>query len=212
MASVVATLIGDVVASRAAPDRPVLHGLLVDALAEVNRSCDPIVPLRITIGDEYQGCFTTVGQALRATLRLRVALAPVGVRHGVGWGATRVLSEDPRVEDGPGWWAARAAIESVAKAQDRAASRSLRTAYSPGEDAGHAPDPAAVNAALLARDELLGRLDDRSVSVLRGMLGHMSQQQIASSLGITASAVSQRVRRDGLAALVSVDDLLGELR
>jgi predicted transcriptional regulator len=68
-----------------------------------------------------------------------------------------------------------------------------------------------VNAALVGRDELLAGLDARSLSVLDGMLQGMSQQQIAQHVGVTPSAVSQRVRRDGLAAVVTIDELLGQL-
>jgi hypothetical protein len=206
--TVMATLIGDVVGSRRAADRRALHATLEQALARVNRDCSASVPLRITVGDEYQGCFATLGQALRATLRLRLALHPAtDVRHGVGWGELTVLADDPRVEDGPGWWTARSAIEAVADAQTRPASRRLRTALH-----GTAPaSVAAVNAALTGRDELLGGLDARSMSVLSGMVGGMSQQQIADDLGISPSAVSQRVRRDGLGAILAIDELLGAL-
>ena len=208
----VATVIGDVVGSRASDDRGALHDALERALAEANEAHAPAVPLRITVGDEYQGCFATVGAALSAALRLRLALAPVtDVRHGVGYGAVRVLSEEPRVEDGPGWWAARAAIDAVHAAETRAASRSLRTAYRLAEGTD-GPEPAAVNAALVARDELLASAGAPSLSVVSGMLGGMSQQQIAEELGVSPSAVSQRVRRDGLAAVVRVDELLGEVR
>lgn len=204
----VATLIGDVVASRGARDRAALHGALTGALERVNADLRPATRLRITVGDEYQGCFATLGDALRATLRLRVGLgiaaAAVDVRHGVGWGEVTVLSRRPRVEDGPGWWAAREAVDAAAHAQTRAASRNLRTVY-------RGPGPAAVNAALIGRDELLAGLDARSLSVLDGMLRGMSQQQIAQHVGVTPSAVSQRVRRDGLAAVVAVDELLGQL-
>jgi hypothetical protein len=204
----VATLIGDVVASRGAYDRAALHAALTGALERINVDLRPSTPLRVTVGDEYQGCFATLGDALRATLLLRVGLgtdaAAVDVRHGVGWGEVTILSRRPRVEDGPGWWAAREAIEAVAHAQTRAASRSLRTAY-------RGPGPAAVNAALVGRDQLLAGLDARSLSVLDGMLRGMSQQQIAQHLGVTPSAVSQRVRRDGLAAVVTIDELFGQL-
>lgn len=200
-----ATLIGDVVSSRAARDRGALHAALADAVARVNEGLAPVTPLRITVGDEYQGCFATRGQALRATLRLRLELAEhADVRHGIGWGDVTVLGESPRVEDGPGWWSAREAIESVEQAQARAVSRRLRTAY-------RGPDAAVVNAALVGRDELLGDLDARSLSVLSGMLAGMSQQQIADRLEVSPSAVSQRVRRDGLGAILSIDDLLGGL-
>jgi DNA-binding NarL/FixJ family response regulator len=74
------------------------------------------------------------------------------------------------------------------------------------------PDPAAVNAALLLRDEMLGGLSERSLGVLRGLLSGRTQREIAEKLDVSASAVSQRVRHDGLAALVASERLLGEIR
>jgi DNA-binding transcriptional LysR family regulator len=211
-----AALIGDLVGSRTAGDRAALHAAMLGAIDRINAELGPVTPVRITVGDEYQGCFATVGEALRAALRLRLALLPdVDVRHGVGWGRVTVLSDEPRVEDGPAWWAARTAIEEVAAAQARSASRSLRTAFRRAEDLegpDEGPDEAAVNAALVARDALLASAGRQSLSVLAGMLAGMSQQQIAARLGVTPSAVSQRVRRDGLAALVRSDELLGSVR
>lgn len=203
----VATLIGDVVGSREALDRADLHDRLVGALAVVNEEFAPVVPLRVTVGDEYQGSFRSVGAALQAALRLRLLVLPeFDLRHGIGWGATTVISEDPRVEDGPGWWAAREAIGSVAGA------RGLKTAYQRAPETSRGPDPAAVNAALVSRDALLAAASPRSWGVLRGLLGGMSQREIAAAEGVSASAVSQRVRRDHLTALVRTDDLLGDIR
>lgn len=208
----VATVIGDLVGSRTTSDRAKAHQTFAEAIEEINEACEPVNPLRITVGDEYQGAFATVGAAIQATFRLRIALDPVvGVRHGIGWGATRVLRDDPRVEDGPGWWSARVAIETAENAENKAASRSVRTWYQPAEAAG-GPDPAAVNAALISRDELFSRLDRSSVSVLSGMLSAMPQKAIAAELGISPSAVSQRVRRDGIAVIVRADELLGGVR
>lgn len=211
MASV-ATLIGDLVGSRTKPDRAEVHEAFSAALERINQQWQPVTLLRITVGDEFQGAFETVGAAIRAAFQVRIALAPlVDVRHGISWGETRVLRDDPRVEDGPGWWSARAAIEEAERAENKAASRSVRTWYEPVEGAG-GPDPAAVNAALIARDELFSRLDRSSVSVLSGMLSGMSQKAIAAELDITPSAVSQRVRRDGLAVIARADELLGQVR
>lgn len=208
-----ATVIGDLVGSRSARDRATLHRRLGRALSEVNRALDPVTPLRPTVGDEYQGVFATVGAALTATLLLRVALLPAAdARHGVGWGPVRVLSERPRIEDGPGWWAARDAIEAVEQAQGRPVLRSLRTAYVVAEDTGEAapgPEPRAINAALRLRDQLVSGLSPRSVSVLRGLLEGSTQQAIAAAEGISASAVSQRVRHDGLGVLLAAHHDLG---
>lgn len=208
----VATVIGDLVASRTTSDRARVHEAFADHIEVINRERQPVTPLRITVGDEFQGAFETVGAAIQAAFRLRIALAPVvDIRHGIGWGETRVLRDDPRVEDGEGWWVARDAIETAEDAASKAASRSVRTWYQPAEGAG-GPDPAAINAALISRDELFSRLDPSSVSVLSGMLSAMSQKAIAAELDITPSAVSQRIRRDGIAVIVRADELLGEIR
>jgi hypothetical protein len=209
----VAALIGDLVGSRISQDRTDLHHRLGDAIAEVNDLLAPVRPLWITAGDEYQGTFATVGEAVQATLLVRVRLAPAyDVRHGIGWGHTTVLDEEGGIEDGPGWWAARAAIEAVEQAEQAPASRSLRTAYVVADDATGGPDAGLVNASLVLRDERVSGLSERSVSVLRGLLSHETQRDLAEALGISASAVSQRVRADGLAAIVAAHDLVGPTR
>ena len=206
------TLIGDVVASRTAEDRAALHARLLEVLAEVNRTCAPTTELRFTVGDEFQGAFATVGQALQASLRLRLGLLPEhDVRHGLGWGEVTLLQADPRVEDGPGWWAARDAIHQVQQAQEHPGSRFRRTAYCTAIE-GVGPDPDLVEAALLLRDAAVGALSEKSTSVLRGLLAGRTQRELADDLGISASAVSQRVRGDGLAALVAADESLGRVR
>lgn len=220
----VATLIGDVVRSRTSADRPALHAGLVALLEEANASLGPVVGLRITVGDEFQGCFASVGEALHATLWLGLHVSASSgrsqassqarrreLRHGVGWGRVAVLAEDPRVEDGPGWWAAREAIESVKRAAGRAGSRNLRTAYRRAED-GEGPDPDAINAALMCRDQMVGSVSERSLRLLRGTLAGRTQVELAEEEAISASAVSQRVRNDGLAVIVAADELLRRLR
>lgn len=208
----VATLVGDAIGSRTTSDRPRLHRLLAERLDDVNARLTPYRPLRMTVGDEYQGSFRALGDALRATLLLRVGLAPEhDVRHGLGWGPTAVLDEAGGIEDGPGWWAARAGIEAVEEAEAGARARWLRTVFRRAPDY-EGPEPAAINAALILRDERVSGLSDRSLSVLRGLLSGETQRDIADELGISASAVSQRVRSDGLAAVVAAHDLMGEVR
>jgi len=207
-----ATLIGDLIGSRDARDRDALHSTLARALADINERFAPTTPLRITVGDEYQGAFATVGAALQASLRLRLAMLPeFDLRHGIGWGPVRVLEPEPRVEDGPGWWAARDGIAAVEAAEGRPSSRDRRTAYVRAEGAG-GPDPAAIESLLVLRDSAVARLSGRSLSVLRDLMAGTSQREIAERLDISPSAVSQRVRSDGLAALVSADETMGAIK
>ena len=205
------TLIGDLIGSRVSGDRHGLHASLALALERVNARLDPLTPLRITVGDEYQGVFHTLGDAVTASLLVRLALLPEhDIRHGIGRGSIEILTEDPRIEDGPGWWAARWAIERAAAAEGKPAIRSLRTAYV-AHDSVSATDEAAVNAALLLRDERISGLSERSLSVLRGLLAGQAQRDLAEELGISPSAVSQRVRADGLGAIVAAHELMGGL-
>ena len=67
----------------------------------------------------------------------------------------------------------------------------------------------AVNAALLCRDHLVGSLSERSVRLLRGLMDpHTTQSELATLEGISASAVSQRVRADGIGVVLAAEDLL----
>ena len=215
-------VIGDLVGSRAAPNRRALHRAVEKALVSTNAAVPAVTELRITVGDEFQGAYATLGAAIEAALRVRLELLPgADVRVGIGRGSVQLLDAERGLEDGPGWWAARAAIESVEQAAGRAATRHLRTAYRPapgGDDDEHGrstgPDAAvvdanAVNAALLCRDHLVGSLSDRSVRLLRGLMDpHTTQSELASLEGISASAVSQRVRADGIGAVLAAEDLL----
>src|SRR5690242_2917265 len=87
-----ATLIGDVVGSRTFADRRGLHRRVTAALATVAE--DAVDAPALTVGDEFQGAYPTVGLAIDAALTLRLTLAPdVDVRFGLGWGAVTALDE-----------------------------------------------------------------------------------------------------------------------
>ncbi|WP_156432710.1 SatD family protein [Mycobacterium sp. M26] len=205
-ASPVATLIGDVVGSRQMADRAGLHQRVTAALAAVGSSA--IDPPAFTVGDEFQGSYPTVGAAIDAALSVRLEVAPeVDVRFGIGWGEVTILDPATGIQDGPGWWSAREAIEWTAGAQQQPGLAHLRTTYR--RAAADGPDPNAVNAALMCRDHLIGSLDARSLRLLRGLLEHVTKKDLAAMEGISASAVSQRTARDGLDLLVLAS---GQLR
>ncbi|MGL5815962.1 MAG: SatD family protein [Phycicoccus sp.] len=203
-------LLVDVVRSRAAVDRRAQHRTVDRAARAVGESAPALRALRVTVGDELQGSYATLGAALDAALRLRLAVLPdVDVRAGIGRGQTTVLDDDRGVEDGPGWWAARAAVEAVELDSSRSALRHLRTAYHAAE-----PDPLApvVAAALLCRDHLIGSMSARSLRLLRGLMEpHTTQADLAQSESISPSAVSQRIRSDGIGAVLAAHEQLAGL-
>ena len=200
-----ATLIGDVVGSRALADRARVHRLLNEALHGV--ADDAIDPPAFTVGDEFQGAFTSVGLAIDSALSLRLAVAPgIDVRFGIGWGAVTMLDETAGIQDGPGWWAAREAIEWTASAQRQPGLTLVRTSFRVSGDSR--ADVDAINAALICRDHLLGSLDDRSTRIVKALLNNRTKKDIAAAEGISPSAVSQRAGRDGLDLIVSASEYL----
>ena len=200
-----ATLIGDVVGSRSFVDRAGAHRLLNRALRDVAESASD--PPAFTVGDEFQGAYPTVGLAIDAALSLRLAVEPeIDVRFGLGWGAVTVLDETAGIQDGPGWWAAREAIEWTASAQRQPGLARVRTSFRASGEARS--DVEAINAALLCRDHLLGLLDDRSTRIVKALLKNRTKKDIAAAEGISPSAVSQRAGRDGLDLIVLASEFL----
>ncbi len=206
--SSLATLIGDVVGSREFPNRRNLHRRVAAALTAV--AADAVDAPALTVGDEFQGTYPTVGQAIDAALTVRLTLAPdIDIRFGIGWGEVTKLDDSSGIQDGPGWWAAREAIEWTAAAQQHAGLALVRTAFRNGSGAG--ADPHAVNAALMCRDHLLGSLDERALRILTGLRAGQSKKELAMTEGISASAVSQRAGKAGLDLILLAAQELREL-
>src|SRR4051794_1604895 len=198
MSSEFYAVIGDVIGSRRLPDRVAAHRALTRSLDEVNDLLAPARPFAVTVGDEYQGACDSLGDAVLAALLVRLALLPgIDVRCGIGHGTVMVhdVSGSAVVQDGPGWWTAREAIELVAGARDP------RRHWYVGDGAG------TINAFLLCRDHLVDRLNERGIRMLRLALMGRSQKQIAEAEGIWPSAVSQQFAR-GVGAVVEAQHLI----
>lgn len=203
-------LLGDLVDSRRAEDRAALHEDLTRALARANDRHTPLDALRVTTGDEFQGVFGTVGEALAASWSVRLGLGEsADVRFGVGRGQVQVLDAATGVQDGSAWWAARSAIEQV-EARAKGAHRVLRTGLAAAPEA----DPIAPEllAAVELADAGLASLDEAGRVILGVLLDGRPQAEAADELGVSRSAVSQRVARGALAVLADALSRLEEVR
>ena len=201
-----ATLIGDVVGSRTVADRAGVHRLLNEALRDGRRRRDRSARRSLSATNS-RAAFTSVGLAIDAALSLRLAVAPgIDVRFGIGWGAVTMLDETAGIQDGPGWWAAREAIEWTASAQRQPGLALVRTSFRVSGDTR--ADVDAINAALICRDHLLGSLDDRSTRIVKALLNNRTKKDIAAAEDISPSAVSQRAGRDGLDLIVLASQYL----
>lgn len=214
--AVLSTLIGDVVGSRHVAYRARLQHRLQEVLHGVDALVPPAQSFEVTVGDEFQGAYRDLPDALRASLLVRLALLPdADTRYGVGRGEVTVFdaSRTPRSQDGPGWWAAREAIGEVHDRQERrGSSRTARTRFI--DRLAVADDDRAtaalVNAFLLSRDEMVGAMADRPRRLLLGALQGRTQAELAAQEGISQSAVSQSLARSGAYAVRDGHDLLDE--
>lgn len=196
-----AAVIGDVVGSRKATNRSRLQRRLDNSLGALNDAMGPVQPLTSTLGDEFQGLFDRVEDAVEASFRLRVELAGrVDVRIGIGWGTLRTQdpARTPFGQDGPCWWRAREALEELARTErSNQEPHSLRTVCRTGT-----VREAAFNAILVLRDQILSGIDETDATILRLLMDGASQQDAAAELGVNKSSVSRRMQTHGLAALV----------
>lgn len=207
------TVLGDVVASRAVPDPELRHAALRRALASANRSVGARQALTPTIGDEFQGLYDDLVSALDATLIVRLTLlGELDVRFGIGSGEVRSYDPGraPFEQDGPAWWSAREAVDTVrATSQRREQPRGLRTRWV--DASGAEPQlVGAVNAFLRCRDELISAMDPRDAATMLGLLADQPLAQIATSQDVSVSAVSQRAVRGGLYAIRRAHEELRE--
>lgn len=214
------TVIGDVVGSRKLKNRARAQQAIIDTLARVTSTVALAQRLEPTFGDEIQGGFATVADATLATLLIQLELhrlacpsarsdapaepAPelIVMRFGIGKGDVRVfeLESQPIRQDGPGWHAARDAIDSLGK---KSGARYV------GPASAGWPEPAAVNAFLVARDGLVDTLNHRQRRMLLFALHGESQKAIAEREGISESAVSQAFAK-GVSAVRDAQALFGK--
>lgn len=191
-----AALVGDVIASRQTGDREQLQHLLDKAMIRGNTVAPAVQPLRMTIGDEFQGLFDDVQSAVSATLQIRLALLPsVDVRIGIGWGTLDMVPQDPPFgQDGPCWWRAREAIDEVKKSESsNAVPRSIRTLVKTGDG-----DEQLFNAYLVSRDHITEAWDEVDFEIARLHVEGINQTEISRQVGLSQSSVSRRLQNHGI--------------
>jgi hypothetical protein len=198
-----AALLGDVIASRHSGDREELQHMLDDAMSRGNAAGQPVQPLRMTIGDEFQGLFGNVAEAISASLQIRMTLRPtVDVRIGIGWGTLDLVPQDPPFgQDGPCWWRAREAIEEVKKSESsNSVPRSVRTLVRTGESSDE-----LINAYLVSRDHITAGWDEVDVEIARLFRDGVNQTKISEQVGLSQSSVSRRLQSHGILTVLQFE-------
>lgn len=192
-----AALIVDMVGSRQSTDRRALQ----DRMSDVFDQIDQVTGVRpaFTIGDEFQVRYTSIAEAMLASLHLHLrSQALIRLRIGIGWGElnTEDVTRSPFGQDGPCWWRARNAIETL-QGTTRGRAPGRRTAL----HTETAMDP-LWNGYLVLRDTLLEGFDEVDTRLAIGLLAGRTQSDLAKELGINKASVSRRANNNGVLALV----------
>ncbi|MFT5201656.1 MAG: hypothetical protein ACI9C1_001034 [Candidatus Aldehydirespiratoraceae bacterium] len=226
-----AALLVDVVSSRAHADRGALQQAIGAASESVNHRVPCLDPLTATVGDELQATYAQPSLAIRAVVELRLELiGTTELRAGIGWGEITVHDplRTPFGQDGPAWWAAREALDRVAASTPRSgyAARmgiqvvDAEVAAAVGDDVDprdgglppaqplHLRPEALLQSQLALLDRSLAVLDRTEAQIVLGDLRQEPTDEIASALGLTPSAVSQRRSRNHLRPLVAALQLI----
>lgn len=202
----VIAVLADIVGSRKLDDRTAAQKVLDQTIAEVETELPLAVrSLTPTVGDEQQGVYRTLGDAMTSLLMIQLRLPDgIGFRFGIGVGeVSTVESVHGELADGPGWYAARAAIDTVHAREGRAIPRARTWIVgAPGQDEVMESTIAASNAYLLVRDELVGAMSERERRLTYGRLVGRSQHELAAEEGISQPSVSKSLRSAGSAALI----------
>lgn len=210
-------VIADIVGSRQLEDRTDAQRTLDETIAAVEKDL-PLAAQQLTptVGDEQQGVYRDLESALISLLMVQLRL-PDGLafRFGIGIGEVRsVRSVHAELADGPGWYAAREAIETVHTREARAVPRTRTWIVgAPGQDEVMDSTIAAANAYILVRDELVSAMSERERRLTYGRLIGRSQLELAAEEGITQPSVSKSLRNAGSAAILEgIAALRGEHR
>ena len=171
------------------------------ALSRTNAQVEGLQPLQATPGDRFQGVYAAAGDALNATLYLRLLLHDlVDVHMGLGVGPLDEVRPEasPRDGDGPAWWNARDARDAAAGRERRAGMPAgwRSTVYRDGRE--HPPLASVV----MLREHLLTRMDDRDIDLVLSLLEGSTVTEAARGVGISQQAASLRLRTKGGYALL----------
>lgn len=200
-------LLADVVGSRLG-DRVASHRRVLGAIDVVNDAVEALDPLRVTVGDELQGVYASLGDALRARHALGAELAgAVDLRFGLGGGEVRVVDAERGIQDGSAWWLAREAIGWVEDLARDPGYRHVRTAV---RDDRPAAVP-GIDALVRLVDASTARLRGGTRRSLAGLLAGLDNHEVAAREGISASANSQRVTNNDLRVIADAITALGRL-
>lgn len=194
-------IIGDIIDSRSLKQRDAVQEKLEAVLKETSQRFHQQLAsdFTITLGDEFQGLFQEGRGVLEAVDLIRIRMAPVDIRFGIGVGtmATRIHREKSLGADGPAYWNAREALKAIHKDNDYGRARVQLKA--PGATSLER----LINENLRLMDYMESRWRDSQRDLVHHSIQHygydlsVKQTTLAETLSISTQALNQRVKSSG---------------
>lgn len=210
-------VIGDIRKSRQLENRGDIQEELREVLREINKEYanDITAKFVITLGDEFQGLLSNGKNILKIIQKIKMRLYPAEVRYGIGIGeiVTRIDTKMALGADGPGYYHARNAVETIRKNEkkQKAVLSDIRLENGNEND----PQIRLLNTIF----ELLRVIETSWASRQREIIwtvlqNHESQVQAAQRLGITQSSVQKGLAKGNFyvydKALKEIEVILGD--
>lgn len=210
-------IIGDIRNSRELDSRKKIQDKLNETLEEINIKYQDDIESKfvITLGDEFQGLLSSGKILLHVIQDIRMQMHPVEIRFGIGIGeiTTDINTEMALGADGPGYYRAREAIETI-----KSNEKKKRTVVA---DIRLENDNEKQKILINTIFELIRVIEqdwtERQREIIWNLLQYRdSQQGTALRMGITQSAVHKALTKGNYyvyeKALKNVEEFLGEIK
>ena len=116
-------IIGDIKDSKKIADRKNVQNKLNEVLQRINKKYESEISAKfmITLGDEFQGLLFKGEKVLDIIEEIQMEMYPIRIRFGIGVGeiTTDINLEMAIGADGPGYYNARTAIETIKKNEQK---------------------------------------------------------------------------------------------
>lgn len=194
-------IIGDMVNSRNIENRSEIQKKMKEILDNVNVrfSSSLASKFTITLGDEFQGLLTSVTDLITIIDYMKFEFYPIKLRFGIGFGEmfTEVFEDIAIGSDGPAYYAAREAVDSIKKSRSRyeqpdqdikfeCINNSIKHEFK------------LLNTSLSMCSYIERRWTDKQRAVIKLMLfGEKTQREIAYAMEVSQSSIQRRLVSGG---------------
>lgn len=211
-------IIGDIKKSKKITDRKSVQEKLRRVLEQVNKKYEKDISAKfmITLGDEFQGLLKGGENVLNIIQDIQMEMYPIIIRFGIGVGeiTTNINAEMAIGADGPGYYMARSAIESLKQEELKNRKQSADIKIKIAEEKNKIAE--MLNTIFSLMTVIQSNWTDRQREIIMDYRKYKgSQSDCAKRLGITQFSVQRGLNNGNYYAykdaIDSVNDILGEI-